>query len=119
MRILAILPLCLVSMLAGCPSSSSSAPAAPAAPPAPIQNGKAMSLVTKGTPSIANGFFFMIRMRMATVEVPVGTASGSEEIWSYLDEEPVSAFSQGALGRNGFRVGRGRADSRQRPSCRR
>jgi len=50
----------------------------------------------------------VVTMRVASIEVPVGTASGSEEIWSYLDEEPVRAVRSANLGRNGLRVGLGK-----------
>ena len=53
----------------------------------------------------------LVRMRLVSIEVPVGQASGSEEIWSYLDEEPVAADGNGVVGRNGFRVGRARRDA--------
>jgi len=53
----------------------------------------------------------VIRMDILYVEVPAGQASGSEEIWSYLDEEPVGAERLASLGRNGIRVGLGRSGS--------
>jgi len=53
----------------------------------------------------------IIRMNIIYIEVPVGQASGSEEIWSYLDEEPIGAERLVSLGRNGVRVGLGRTKS--------
>jgi len=53
----------------------------------------------------------VVRMDILYVELPAGQASGSEEIWSYLDEEPVGAERLGSLGRNGVRVGLGRSKS--------
>ncbi|MDP6546216.1 MAG: hypothetical protein QGH60_19730 [Phycisphaerae bacterium] len=53
----------------------------------------------------------IIRMNIIYVEVPAGQASGSEEIWSYLDEEPIGAERLVSLGRNGIRVGLGRTKS--------
>jgi hypothetical protein len=50
-------------------------------------------------------------MNIIYIEVPAGQASGSEEIWSYLDEEPIGAERLVSLGRNGIRVGLGRAKS--------
>ncbi|MFP4052402.1 MAG: hypothetical protein ACLFV7_00890, partial [Phycisphaerae bacterium] len=50
----------------------------------------------------------MIRMGLSTVEVPAGKASGSEDIWSYLDEESAGPDTAAALGRNGLRVGVGK-----------
>jgi len=55
----------------------------------------------------------LVRLRVATMEVPVGTASGSEEIWSYIEEEPVLGARSVGLGPNGFRVGVARRDSWQ------
>jgi hypothetical protein len=53
----------------------------------------------------------IIRMNIIYIEVPVGQASSSEEIWSYLDEEPIGADRLISLGRNGIRVGLGRSKS--------
>jgi len=52
---------------------------------------------------------FLVRSRLATIQLPLGTVSASEDLWSYLDEEPVTAVRSAALGRNGIRVGIGRA----------
>ena len=49
-----------------------------------------------------------VRVKVVLIELPAGTVSASEEIWSYLDEEPVGADRGAALGRNGLRVGMGR-----------
>jgi hypothetical protein len=46
----------------------------------------------------------VVQVRMLGIEVPVGSASDSEDIWSYVDEESAGAATS-ALGRNGFRVG--------------
>ncbi len=59
-------------------------------------------------PAAAVRIPYFIRVRMITVQVPAGLASKSEELWSYLDEEPVSMKST-VLGINGIRVGMGRA----------
>jgi hypothetical protein len=50
-------------------------------------------------------YLFALLVKVTSIEVPVGTASGSEEIWSYLDEERTKAFHSATLGRNGMRVG--------------
>jgi hypothetical protein len=55
-------------------------------------------------------FIYVVQLKMITVEVPVGAASGSDDLWSHLDEEPVHLY-QASLGRNGFRVGRASAQS--------
>jgi len=46
-----------------------------------------------------------VRLRMFSIEVPVGMSSRSELIWSHLDEEPIQAGRTGVLAANGFRVG--------------
>lgn len=53
----------------------------------------------------------VVRMRTVVLEFPSGMASSSEELWSYLEEEPVGAQRLATLGRNGFRVGLGRESS--------
>jgi hypothetical protein len=53
----------------------------------------------------------MVSFRMATVLLPAGTASGSEDLWSYVDEEAIGADTAAALGRNGMRVGVGRTSN--------
>lgn len=55
---------------------------------------------------------YMVYMRIGHVQVPTGMASGSERLWSYLDEEPVALYST-VLGLNGFRIGLGRPESWQ------
>jgi len=69
--------------------------------------------VTPGTNNVGKPPRFpeIIRMNIIYVEVPTGQASGSEEIWSYLDEEPIGAERLVSLGRNGIRVGLGRSKS--------
>ena len=47
----------------------------------------------------------VVRLRLITVEVPVGTASDSEELWSYLNEEPGTLSRSVDLSANGLRVG--------------
>ncbi len=53
-------------------------------------------------------YLLVVRLELASVEVPVGLISGSEEIWSYLDEESVREVRTPAMGFNGIRVGRGK-----------
>jgi hypothetical protein len=49
----------------------------------------------------------LIQLGVGVIEAPVGTISGSEELWSYLDEEPVRSLGAASLGRNGLRIGVG------------
>ena len=75
----------------------------------PRAGGQATSQADPAGPAAKpKQFRLVVRIRMVPIEVPVGTASGSEEIWSYLDEEPVSTLRSVSLGRNGIRVGLGR-----------
>lgn len=53
----------------------------------------------------------ILRLQVVSIEAPIGTVSGSEEIWSYVDEEPLGPARAAALGRNGLRVGLGRRDT--------
>ena len=55
-------------------------------------------------------YVFLVRIKVVTIEVPVGTISSSEKIWSWLDEERVGAQTLVTLGRNGLRMGVGRRD---------
>lgn len=52
-----------------------------------------------------------VRLHVWIVEVPVGLVSRSEDLWSYLNEEPVGPQRQAMLGRNGLRVGTSPADA--------
>lgn len=53
----------------------------------------------------SSNYALIIKVSLTSIEVPLGMASGSEEIWSYLDEERTKAVRSAALGRNGIRVG--------------
>ncbi len=55
-------------------------------------------------------YHLLVMLQMASFEVPLGAASASEQIWSYLDEESVDIERGVSLGRNGFRVGVGRKE---------
>ncbi len=84
----------------------------PAAPKPPATMPSAANPVAQAGkptgPIDPKQFKLVVTIRLATIEVPIGTASGSEEIWSYLDEEPISTARSVNLGRNGVRVGLGR-----------
>ncbi len=55
----------------------------------------------------AKDFQLIIRFRLITVQVPLGAVSDSEELWSYVNEEPLGARVGAALANNGIRVGIG------------
>ena len=48
---------------------------------------------------------FLLEVRTISVEVPVGIASGSEKMWSYLDEERSQAVRSATMAQNGVRLG--------------
>ena len=50
-------------------------------------------------------FMLLIRFQLTSIQLPIGAVSNSEELWSYLDEEPVGAQVGVALARNGIRIG--------------
>jgi len=56
-------------------------------------------------------FVLVVRINLITVQVPVGSVSNSEDLWSYLDEEPAGAYVGSTLACNGIRVGLGRKDA--------
>lgn len=63
------------------------------------------------TSSIPKRYIPVIRLRIWSIEVPVGMVSESEEIWSYLNEEAIGADDTVPLARNGMRVGLGHHDA--------
>lgn len=82
------------------PATASSAPGASGAAPA-----AAGTQPSADAPEVDATLNYLVNLQMVSIEVPLGTASGSEEIWSYLDEEAASGPLAAGLGRNGFRVG--------------
>lgn len=101
----------LVSLLMGCgPAEKSPADRPPVADLLPV--GQAILAPQNGDGNgRENHYVLIVRLQLASIEVPVGTASNSEEIWSYLDEESVRQVRTPAMGFNGLRIGRGRKDS--------
>ncbi len=73
--------------------------------------GQGQVLSPQGDEPLPAGAKPFTRIRIAFVELPAGMASNSEDIWSYLDEEPIQAARSASFGRNGFRIGRGSAES--------
>jgi hypothetical protein len=105
-EITGILVATLCALAAGC---------APAEEPTPEE-----ALITTGQELLAphtedtessGTYLLAIRVRISTIEVPVGAASGSEEMWSYLDEESIGLVRTPAMGLNGLRAGRGTGDN--------
>ncbi len=50
----------------------------------------------------------LVRLQLFVLELPLGASGASEELWSYLNEEPLGGHVSAALGLNGVRVGLGR-----------
>jgi hypothetical protein len=51
----------------------------------------------------------VIRCKVCVLELPINSASTSEELWNYLDQERVQCLSGASLPLNGMRVGIGRS----------
>jgi len=52
----------------------------------------------------------VVQLRMATIELPLGSVASSREVWSELDEKPVRQREPGILAHNGMRMAVGRAE---------
>ena len=78
----------------------------PALPPPTIGATPLTPLSTK-SPEVQAKEVMAVRLRMMTLQLPMGTASSSEEIWSYLDEEALGAAVHVSLAYNGLRAGMG------------
>lgn len=81
--------------------------------PTPPTFGRPTLTTRPATPGQAAGgkYSLIVRLQLVPVEVPIGTISKSERLWSYLDEEIVGPEAASALNRNGLRVGRGRMEN--------
>ncbi len=77
----------------------------------PVVGGVTLTPLKRTSKQNPRDFLLVVRISLITVQVPVGSVSNSEQLWSYLDEEPVGARVGSALARNGIRVGRGRKDA--------
>ena len=104
-RPICVLLIAALSVFAGCKGPEES----------PFPNGKPPTL--EGVPlepfidankHNQRDFVLVVRTNLITVQVPVGSVSNSEDLWSYLDEEPAGAHVGSALSSNGIRVGLGR-----------
>lgn len=101
-------------LIAGCnmPRRSDGRDPAPATQPAvALMPGVDPNNEPSSDPNRLGSYMMVVRLKLVTIEVPVGQASGSEEIWSYLDEEPVRTSHPGMLSRNGMRAGVGKRSS--------
>lgn len=99
-------------ILSGCPQPPKQANTAASQPsligsPGTVKSGSDLVEVKPGVAPDPRTQALMLRFEILTIETPVGVVSGSEDVWSYLDEEAIGPGRVAALGRNGFRVGRG------------
>ena len=99
-------PICVLFAVALSASAGCETPDEP-----PTFEGAVPELFNLANKQNPRDFVLVVRMNLITVQVPVGSVSNSEQLWSYLDEEPVSARADSALARNGIRVGRGCKDA--------
>ncbi len=104
---LAAAGLALLAALTGGCELPGSAPEPPEADRPPLMPG----VDRRASDDEPRRMALIVRVRMYSIEVPVGTASGSEDLCSYLNEEPIAAARSGVLGRNGLRAGLGREGS--------
>lgn len=81
--------------------------AAPPQSPAPTATNPVLFGTADGP---SDSYIMLIRFRLISVEVPAGSVSGSEELWSYLDEEKIGLERSSLLGRNGLRLGLAKAN---------
>lgn len=109
MKCLAIL-LLAGGVVAGCTGNGGGIMGFGDTPLPATQSGTVMQPVAPGAKLPAEGYLLAVRLRMVSIEVPYGVASGSEDLWRYVDEEPVAAM-EGLLGRNGLRVGHGKSQA--------
>lgn len=80
--------------------------------PVPTVNGLPLSPLARGAKlDKPEQRILLIRLRLIVIQAPAGTVSDSEELWSYLNEEPVGVRTGWALGQNGVRVGLGQESS--------
>lgn len=100
------LPLAILSVcLAGCSKQADQVEATL------TQQAKAVMAPRPAKLSGEGGYDVRLRLDVASVQAPIGTISDSEELWSYLDEESIRPLGNAGLGRNGIRVGLGKAAS--------
>ncbi len=79
-------------------------PLRPPLPP-PIQDGVALNPLSRQGQGEIAGKVLAVRLRLIVVSLPIGSVSDSEQLWSYLNEEPAGAKIGPCLAYNGIRVG--------------
>ena len=102
--------LAVAAGLAGCREPSAATVAAAPPPDVPYVNGNPMQPVSQVPRDPGRPYVMTVRLTIHRVELPLGTASRSERLWRYFDEEVVDPAVIAVLQRNGFRLGRARTD---------
>ncbi len=108
-REVAIQALCALAglVIIGCPPPPRR-PAEQASQPSPPL--PASFPTTRPADTELGSYRLLVRLRLCAIELPLGSASESEEIWRYTDDEVIQAARSANLARNGLRVGLGQAD---------
>ena len=76
--------------------------------PPPVLDGVPAAALTDADKGQAARKMMVIRHRLTTIQLPLGAVSDTEQIWGYINEEPLGAKLGTCLARNGIRVGVGR-----------
>lgn len=109
-------------VLPGCtggtdPVSSTTRPALPAATPLAAAAKPATSRPPLAVPAAqikpGEEYVLLVKLGVTAIEAPVGTISSSEQVWAYLNEEPVAVGRSAGLARNGLRIGTGKKENWQ------
>ncbi len=97
-------------LLAGCqrslPPPTTQPATAPAQADVPFANGAPMFPAGPEHAHPSGKFLLAVRLAMYRVELPIGSASRSERLWRYFDEEVTDSATISILQHNGLRVGR-------------
>ena len=75
--------------------------------PPPEADGSPLRPLTPGEKPPTEDYLLVVRYSLTILEVPAGSVSRSEDLWSYLNEEPTAGRIGPTLAYNGVRVGIG------------
>lgn len=96
----------LLALAAGCPPRQSPGPTTPLDQSRrPIMPADARK--NAADPAAGPRYRTVVLLHVIRIELPVGSVSGTERLWSYLDEERIAVSRSAGLGRNGLRMGLG------------
>jgi hypothetical protein len=94
--------------MAGCHLPGSDPEPLRPATPAPQTKGMTLTPFTQVKPEKVDEYVIFVRLHFITVQLPMGSVSQSEQMWSYVNEEALGERAAIALGANGIRVGVGK-----------